>query len=72
MSKTALIVIDMVTAYDHPDAEKLIKSVEQVLPTIKGLLDETDQTIYVNDNFGHWRSNRDAVSPARDRGCRRR
>jgi nicotinamidase-related amidase len=59
VSKTALIVVDMVNAYDHPDAEKLTKSVERVLPTIKDLIDESDETIYVNDNFGHWRSNRD-------------
>ena len=60
MSKTALIVVDMVNSYDHPDAEKLTKSVETVLPTITDMIDTWDgPTIYVNDNFGHWRSNRD-------------
>jgi nicotinamidase-related amidase len=60
VSKSALIVVDMINSYDHPDAEKLTKSVEDVLPTMKDLLDGWDgPTIYVNDNFGHWRSNRD-------------
>jgi nicotinamidase-related amidase len=60
VSKSALIVVDMINSYDHPDAEKLTESVETVLPTIKDLIDGWDgPTIYVNDNFGHWRSNRD-------------
>jgi nicotinamidase-related amidase len=60
VSKSALIVVDMINSYDHPDAEKLTKSVEDVLPTMKELIDGWDgPTIYVNDNFGHWRSNRD-------------
>ncbi|HET8755867.1 MAG TPA: isochorismatase family cysteine hydrolase [Solirubrobacteraceae bacterium] len=60
MSKSALIVVDMINSYDHPDAEKLTRSVERVVPTIKDVIDGWDgPTIYVNDNFGHWRSNRD-------------
>ena len=60
MSKTALIVVDMVNSYDHPDAERLTECVEKVLPTIAEVIDGWDgPTIYVNDNFGHWRSNRD-------------
>jgi nicotinamidase-related amidase len=59
VSKTALIVIDMINAYDHPDADKLTKSVEKVLPTIAELIEDSSETIYVNDNFGHWHSNRD-------------
>ena len=61
MSRTALIVVDMITAYDHPDADRLVPSVEKVLPTIEDLIDRSDLTIYVNDNFGHWRSNRDEL-----------
>jgi nicotinamidase-related amidase len=61
VSRTALIVVDMINAYDHPDAEKLIPSVEDVLPTITELIDRSELTIYVNDNFGHWRSNRDEL-----------
>jgi nicotinamidase-related amidase len=61
VSRTALIVIDMINAYEHPDADRLTKSVEKVLPTIADLIEESDATIYVNDNFGHWRSNRDEL-----------
>ena len=61
MSRTALIVVDMVNAYEHPDADKLVRSVEKVLPTIEDLIARSDLTVYVNDNFGHWRSNRDAL-----------
>ena len=63
MPRTALIVVDMLNAYDHPDAEKLTQSVEQTLPTMARLIeraaDEAALTIYVNDNFGEWTSNRD-------------
>jgi nicotinamidase-related amidase len=59
VSKSALIVVDMINPYDHPDAEKLTKSVEQVVPRIEELIADSDLTIYVNDNFGHWHSNRD-------------
>jgi nicotinamidase-related amidase len=61
--RTALIVVDMLNAYEHPDAEILTQSVERVLPTMAGLIeraaDEAPLTIYVNDNFGEWTSNRD-------------
>lgn len=60
MSKPALIVIDMINTYDHKDAELLIPSVEPVVPVITGLLrrarDQEIPVIYVNDNFGEWRS----------------
>lgn len=63
MSRTALIVIDMINAYDFPDAEKLVPSAEQAVPRIEQLIAEAPDkdmpVIYVNDNFGHWKSNRD-------------
>jgi nicotinamidase-related amidase len=59
VSRSALIVVDMLNAYDHPDAQKLIGSVRDALPTIERLIADSELTIYVNDNFGHWRSNRD-------------
>jgi nicotinamidase-related amidase len=59
VSRSALIVVDMINAYDHPDAEPLTRSVENVLPTIERLIETSGLTIYVNDNFGHWHSNRD-------------
>ncbi|GHD93054.1 cysteine hydrolase family protein [Streptomyces naganishii] len=60
MSKPALIVIDMINTYDHKDAELLIPSVEPVVPVITDLLrrarEQDVPVIYVNDNFGEWRS----------------
>jgi nicotinamidase-related amidase len=62
-STSALIVVDMINGYDHPDAELLTRSVERVLPSMVGVVEraagEDVLTVYVNDNFGAWRSNRD-------------
>ncbi|MFE4215587.1 isochorismatase family cysteine hydrolase [Streptomyces sp. NPDC056844] len=60
MSRSALIVIDMLNTYSHPDADLLIPSVRDALPHIVGLIerarDDAVPVIYVNDNFGEWRS----------------
>lgn len=60
MGKTALIVIDMINTYDHKDADLLLPSVTSVVPVLTGLLERARQkdvpVIYVNDNFGEWRS----------------
>jgi nicotinamidase-related amidase len=60
---TALVVIDMINSYNHPDADKLTKSVEKRLPNmvdlVKRAADEDVPIIYVNDNFGAWKSSRD-------------
>jgi nicotinamidase-related amidase len=60
MSKTALIVIDMINTYDHKDAEQLIPSAEAVVPVLAGMLERARSRaipiVYVNDNFGEWRS----------------
>ncbi|MEV0638294.1 isochorismatase family cysteine hydrolase [Streptomyces sp. NPDC050619] len=60
MGNAALIVIDMINTYDHDDAELLLESVRTVVPVVAGLLDRARRygvpVIYVNDNFGEWRS----------------
>jgi nicotinamidase-related amidase len=60
--QTALIVIDMLNAYEHEDADTLTRTVEQVVPRIAELIarakDDGVPTIYVNDNFGAWTSDR--------------
>jgi nicotinamidase-related amidase len=65
VSRTALIVIDMLNSYEHADAEQLTRNVERVLPAMRKLIeraaDEDVLTIYVNDNFGAWNSNRDEL-----------
>jgi nicotinamidase-related amidase len=58
--KTALLVVDMINAYDFEDAEKLIPSAREAVPNIAALIeragDEDVDVIYVNDNYGDWRS----------------
>lgn len=60
MGNSALIVIDMINAYDHPDAELLVPSVRTVLPQLTRLIErarsEGVPVVYANDNFGEWRS----------------
>jgi nicotinamidase-related amidase len=56
------MVVDMINAYDFPDAEKVAASAHHAVPVIKELIEDADgPVIYVNDNFGHWRSNRDEL-----------
>ncbi|WP_151477951.1 cysteine hydrolase family protein [Streptomyces albicerus] len=59
-TRTALIVIDMINTYDHADAELLLPSVRDALPAVVRLLERAREqdvpVIYVNDNFGEWRS----------------
>jgi nicotinamidase-related amidase len=66
--KSAVIVIDMINSYDHPDAEKLTQSVEKALPQMVELIEraagEDVTTIFVNDNFGAWNSNREELVEA--------
>jgi len=66
--KTALVVVDMINSYDHPDGEKLRKSVEKAVPKMAGLLkkakDQDVEIIYVNDNFGAWNSSREELVEA--------
>ncbi|WP_037606190.1 isochorismatase family cysteine hydrolase [Streptacidiphilus rugosus] len=58
--ESAVVVIDMINTYDHPDAAPLLASVRAVLPSVTRLLERARQrdlpVIYVNDNFGLWRS----------------
>lgn len=60
VKNTALLVIDMINTYDHKDADLLIPSARTVVPVVADLLrrarDRSAPVIYVNDNFGEWRS----------------
>ncbi|MFF8833230.1 isochorismatase family cysteine hydrolase [Streptomyces sp. NPDC015131] len=57
---TALVVIDMINTYEHKDAELLLPSAREILPSLVDLLSRARErgvpVIYVNDNFGEWRS----------------
>jgi nicotinamidase-related amidase len=74
MGGTALIVVDMLNPYDHPDADKLIESVETVVDPITRLIaragDEGTQVIYVNDNYGDWDSSSRRVAETALQGRR--
>ena len=68
MHDTALIVIDMINTYDHEDAELLVPSVREALPAVRRLVTRAREAgvevIYVNDNFGRWRSHHDELLDA--------
>jgi len=58
--KSAVIVVDMLNAYEHDDADRLVESVERVVEPIAGLIgraaEQGVEVIYVNDNYGDWNS----------------
>jgi nicotinamidase-related amidase len=65
MPRRALVVIDMINTYDHEDAERLRESAKDAVPVIAELLRGAREAgapiIYVNDNFGEWRSDHRAL-----------
>ncbi|MFB4307173.1 cysteine hydrolase family protein [Actinomadura sp. GTD37] len=63
MTTSALIVIDMLNPYDHPDAGPLTSSVEHVITPLRRLLDSAEgrgdvHVLYVNDNHGDFSADR--------------
>jgi nicotinamidase-related amidase len=66
MSDTALLVIDMLNAYQHEDAEKLVPNVADIIDPLANLIatarerDDVD-LIYVNDNYGDFTAARDDI-----------
>ncbi|OJZ66292.1 isochorismatase [Mycobacterium paraffinicum] len=57
MSDTAVVVVDMMNTYQHPDAEELIPNVAKIIDPLADLVRrarESDNVdlIYVNDNYG--------------------
>jgi nicotinamidase-related amidase len=55
---TALVVVDVLNAYEHEDADRLVESVDAALPAMERLLADARERdllrIYVNDNFDDW------------------
>jgi nicotinamidase-related amidase len=72
--RSALVVVDMLNAYDHEDAELLTPSVERVVEPLAGLVararEEEIEIVYVNDNYGDWNSSQEQLSDAAMRGAR--
>jgi nicotinamidase-related amidase len=57
MSDTAVLVIDMLNAYQHADADLLIPNVEKIIEPITEVVEcardrDGVDLIYVNDNYG--------------------
>ena len=63
---TALLVIDMLNAYEHDDAEELAGSVADAVPAVSKLVqrahDSDTSVIYVNDNYGDWNSSAEQLA----------
>jgi nicotinamidase-related amidase len=70
MSKTAVLVIDMLNTYDHPDAEQLAAHVAEIVDPLADLIRRTRSRddvdlVYVNDNHGDFSADsRDLVRAA--------
>jgi nicotinamidase-related amidase len=66
--KSAVIVVDMLNAYEHDDADRLVESVELVVDPIAGLVERATErgveVIYVNDNYGDWNSSQEELAQA--------
>ena len=60
-SKAALILLDVVNHFEFPEGEKLLKQALPIAPRLARLKARVRKAgipvIYVNDNFGQWRSN---------------
>jgi nicotinamidase-related amidase len=71
---SALIVVDMLNSYEHEDADELIASVETVVEPLSELIAraERDDTeiIYVNDNYGDWKSSQEDLARQAMEGAR--
>ncbi|OBI98638.1 isochorismatase [Mycobacterium alsense] len=57
MSDTAVVVVDMMNTYQHPDAEELIPNVEKIIEPLADLVRRARDAggvdlVYVNDNYG--------------------
>jgi nicotinamidase-related amidase len=75
VTKSALIVIDMLNPYDHEDAMPLAESAQEAVGPLRRLLDsarERDDVrlVYVNDNHGDFSADRDELVQRALRGKR--
>jgi nicotinamidase-related amidase len=65
-SRAALVVVDMLNRYDHPDAEKLRESADEVVPVVAELIAAAREAeapiVYVNDNHGDWTAGRSRLT----------
>ena len=61
MSRTALIVIDMLNPYEHEHADILAGNIEPVVPVLAELIGSRagSELVYVNDNYEDFTATRD-------------
>ena len=64
--RTALLVVDMLNAYEHDDADALAESVRTAVPRIAGLIERARGSgtllVWVNDNYGDWNSSSEELA----------
>jgi|SRR5258705_1770449 nicotinamidase-related amidase len=75
MSDTAVLVIDMLNAYQHEDAELLIPNVADIIDPLARLIakartDEDVDVVYVNDNYGDFTADFDEIVRSARNGVR--
>ncbi len=60
VGRTALLIIDMISCWDFPDADKLVRGALEIVPAVRALKARCRAVgvpvIYTNDNHGQWRS----------------
>jgi nicotinamidase-related amidase len=66
MSDTAVVVIDMMNTYQHPDAEDLIPNVGKIIDPLTDLVRRARESgdidlVYVNDNYGDFTAGSDDI-----------
>lgn len=61
---TALLILDMVSEFDYPDGDRILRSARKVAPSIARLRERAHAAkvpvIYVNDTAGKWESDQKA------------
>jgi nicotinamidase-related amidase len=64
-SRTALLILDMISDFDFPDGKIVVRTARRIAPRIAALKSRAVQAripaIYVNDNLGRWRSDIEAL-----------
>src|SRR6187549_2456501 len=60
MTKPAVLLIDVINAFDFDGCEAIVEAAKQAAPAIEALTQKARAqgipVIYANDNFGQWRS----------------
>jgi len=64
----------MLNPYEHEDADELTKSVETIVEPVSALVaragDDGVDVIYVNDNYGDWKSSQEELAERALKGAR--